>query len=111
LGSSAARNSVSPLRVSSVGSHPMPEDRPVHKLVCQLHGIHWHEVWDLFRSAFDAWVDDKAPRLGAALAFYTALSLAPLLVVVLAIAGLFYGQKAVEGQLVWQMQDMVGVEG
>lgn len=56
-------------------------------------------------------MNDKAPRLGAALAFYTALSLAPLLIVVLAVAGLAYGQEAVRGQLVWQIQDMVGREG
>src|ERR1051326_9022680 len=89
----------------------MPEERPVHQLVCQMHCIGFGQVWNLLRSAVSEWIDDKAPRLGAALAFYTALSLAPLLVVVLAIAGLAYGQKAVEGQLVWQIQDMVGVEG
>lgn len=89
----------------------MVQERPVHDFVLQLHGMGCRQCWDLLRSAFTEWVDDKAPRLGAALAFYTALSLAPLLVVVLAIAGLAYGQKAVEGQLVWQIQDMVGVEG
>jgi membrane protein len=89
----------------------MPKDRPIHEFVCHLRGIKCGQICELFRSAFTEWLDDKAPRLGAALAFYTALSLAPLLVVVLAIAGLFYGQKAVEGQLVWQMQDMIGVEG
>lgn len=89
----------------------MPQERQVREFLRQLHGIRCGGCWNLFRSAITEWVDDKAPRLGAALAFYTALSLAPLLVVVLAIAGLAYGHKAVEGQLVWQMQDMIGVEG
>jgi hypothetical protein len=53
------------------------------------------------------WIDDKAPRLGASLAFYTLLSLAPLLIVIVAVAALVYGQEAACGQLVWQMQDLV----
>jgi membrane protein len=58
-----------------------------------------------------AWNDDNIPRLGAALAFYTLLSLAPLLVVVVAIAGIAYGKQAAEGQLFWQIRDLVGPEG
>lgn len=87
------------------------EDRPAREVLRHLRSITCGECTQLIREAFSAWVDDKAPRLGAALAFYTALSLAPLLIVVLAVAGLAYGQKAVQGQLVWQIQDMVGHEG
>jgi membrane protein len=58
-----------------------------------------------------SWVEDKAPRLAAALTFYTLLSLAPLLVVVVAIAALAFGQKAAQGQLVWEIQGLVGAEG
>ena len=57
------------------------------------------------------WIDDKAPRPGASLAFYTLLSLAPLLIVIVAVAALVYGQEAACGQLVWQIQDLVGPEG
>src|SRR5262249_14200375 len=57
------------------------------------------------------WWKDNAPRLGAALAFYTLLSLAPLLVVVTAIAGLTFGKEAAEGQLVSEIQDLVGPRG
>jgi len=46
--------------------------------------------------------------MSAALAFYTALSLAPLLVVVIAVAGFFFGQQAAQGQIVWQIQGLVG---
>lgn len=93
----------------------MPDERQVkaiiHQLREQLHGITCNQCYELIRSSFTAWADDKAPRLGAALAFYTALSLAPLLVVVLAVAGIAYGQQAVQGRLVWQIRDLVGVEG
>jgi membrane protein len=67
--------------------------------------------WNLVKESFSEWANDKVPRLGAALAFYAALSLAPLLIIVLATAGLFYGQAAVQGQIVWQIQDLVGGEG
>ena len=57
------------------------------------------------------WIDDRAPRLGASLAFYTLLSLAPLLIVVVAVAAVLYGQKAAQGQLVWEIQGLVGADG
>jgi len=87
------------------------DNRPAREILRQIRSMGCGECWLLIRAALSAWIDDKAPRLGAALAFYTALSLAPLLIVVLAVAGLAYGQKAVQGQLVWQIQDMVGAEG
>uniref|UniRef100_Q022Z6 Ribonuclease BN n=1 Tax=Solibacter usitatus (strain Ellin6076) TaxID=234267 RepID=Q022Z6_SOLUE len=57
------------------------------------------------------WHRDRAPRMGAALAYYITLSLAPTLVIVLAIAGLAFGAKAAQGRLVWQIQGLVGHEG
>ncbi len=89
----------------------MRGDSPLKDLLCQLRALRCGECWDIANMAFTEWLNDKAPRLGAALAFYTALSLAPLLVVVLAVAGLAYGQQAVRGQLVWQIQDFVGKDG
>jgi membrane protein len=73
--------------------------------------VTFRQCWDLVRESFSEWSNDKVPRLGAALAFYTALSLAPLLVVVLATAGLFYGAAAVQGEIVWEIQSLVGREG
>jgi membrane protein len=57
------------------------------------------------------WNRHNAPRLGAALAYYTILSLAPLLVVVVAIAGFVFGQQAAEGQIGWQIREFVGPTG
>jgi membrane protein len=67
--------------------------------------------WILLRNSFIEWLEDKAPRLGAALAYYTAFSLSPLLVIVIAMAGLVFGQEAAEGQIIAQMQSLVGQDG
>lgn len=65
----------------------------------------------LFRDATAEFFSKDAARLGAALAFYTMFSLAPLLVVVIAVAGAFFGPDATRGQIAWQVQDLVGREG
>jgi membrane protein len=54
---------------------------------------------------------DQCPRLGAALAYYTALSIAPLLILLIAVVGLVFGKEAASGQLYWQINDMVGPDG
>ena len=69
------------------------------------------EVGPLLRVTVQYWYRDRAPRLGAALAFYMALSLAPTLVIVLAIAGFAFSAQAAQGGLLWQIQRMVGPEG
>ncbi len=65
----------------------------------------------LVRATSQNWLDDRAPRLGAALSYYMALSLAPTLVILLAIAGLAFGAKAAEGRLIFEIQGLVGQEG
>lgn len=57
---------------------------------------------------FDHWSRDDAPRLAASLAYYTILSSAPLLVISIAMADRVFGQKAVQGQLAWEIQTLVG---
>src|SRR3984893_10060737 len=69
------------------------------------------ELWALLKETINAWSDDNVPRLGASLAFYTLLSMAPLLVVVIAIAAIVYGKQAAQGQLFWQIRDLVGPNG
>ncbi|KQQ96184.1 ribonuclease BN [Massilia sp. Leaf139] len=65
----------------------------------------------MFLAAANAWVDDYAPSMGAALSYYTLFSLAPLLVLVIAIAGMVFGQDAAEGAIVAQLQGIMGQEG
>jgi membrane protein len=64
----------------------------------------------LLRESASNWSDDNAQRLSASLAFYTLLSLAPLLVVIVAVAALAFGRKAAEGQLAWEIQGTVGID-
>ncbi len=68
------------------------------------------EGWRLLRDTYQEWSDDKVPRLAAALSYYTIFSLAPLLIVVIAVAGLVFGDEAVRGQLDNQIRGLVGAE-
>jgi membrane protein len=68
-------------------------------------------IFRLFKKAVKAWVDDFAPSMGAAISYYTVFSLAPLLVIVIAIAGAVFGREAVEGQIVSQISGLIGREG
>src|SRR5947209_15274093 len=65
----------------------------------------------LFKQTYAEWNSHDAPTMGAALAYYTVLSLAPLLVVAVSIAGMVYGQKAATGEIVYQVRDLVGPGG
>lgn len=65
-------------------------------------------IFDLLRQTLNEFNADKAPRLAAALAYYTVFSLAPFLIVVIAVAGVFLGQEAVEGELAAQIEGTVG---
>jgi len=69
------------------------------------------QVWDLIRKSVIAWVDDYAPSMGAALAYYTLFSLAPLLIIAIAVAGLFFGEEAARGEIVEQIQGLIGRDG
>ena len=66
------------------------------------------EYWSLGMASVRAWNDDYAPSMGAALAYYTAFSLAPLLIIVIAIAGLVFEQEAARGEIVAQLTGLVG---
>src|SRR5580704_11900083 len=65
-------------------------------------------VWAVIREAGESWLDDRAPRIAAALAFFTALSLAPLLVIALVIAGAAYGAEAARGEVAGKLAALVG---
>lgn len=69
------------------------------------------QVWLLFKEAYQEYAEDKVPRLGAALAFYTVLSLVPLLIIAIAIAGAVFGPEAAQGEIVRQFDDLVGRQG
>lgn len=66
------------------------------------------KIWSILRETYAAIMADRVSRLGAALAFYMTFSLAPLLLVVVAIAGLVFGRQAAQGQLFIEMQSVIG---
>jgi membrane protein len=68
-------------------------------------------VWNLGRDSIDGWMRHQVARTGAALAFYTVFSLAPVLILSIAIAGLFFGEKAARGEIVEQIRGLIGATG
>lgn len=74
-------------------------------------GMNLKQLGELIRKSAVAWIDDYAPSMGAALAYYTLLSAAPLLIITIAVAGLFFGQEAAQGEIVAQIQGLIGREG
>ena len=67
-------------------------------------------MWGLIKSATQSWVDDSASSMGAALAYYTLFSLAPLLLIVIALAGLGFGPDAARGEILGQLRELMGAE-
>lgn len=73
--------------------------------------MNFRAIWQLFQETFQEWSNDKASRLAAALAYYTIFSIAPLLIIVIAIAGAVFGEEAARGEIVSQIQSLVGRDG
>jgi membrane protein len=72
--------------------------------------MHVKDAWATVKETASDWSDDNASRLAAALAYYSLLSLAPLLVIVIAVAGLFYGPDAARGKIAGELGAVVGGE-
>jgi membrane protein len=68
-------------------------------------------IWELIRRAASKWSSDDCLALGAALAYYTVFSLAPVLVIVIAVAGGLFGREAAQGEIVAQIRGLVGEDG
>lgn len=74
--------------------------------------MNWlNNTWAILSEAASDWVEDNAARMGAALAFYSVLSLAPLLLIALALASLVFDEAEARTQLLTQMSQLVGKEG
>jgi len=68
-------------------------------------------ILTIFGTALTAWWNDDVPRLGASLAYYTLFAIAPVLLVATAIAGMVFGAEAVRGEIVGQLDQLIGLEG
>jgi len=75
---------------------------------------HWytafqpHTLWDLVKQTVSDWSRDRAPRLGAALAYYMVFSIVPLLIIIIAIIGLVFGQEAAQASIMQQIAAVLG---
>jgi membrane protein len=68
-------------------------------------------VWPLVKMSVVSWRQDHASSMGAALAYYTLFSIAPVLIIVIAVAGFFFGPEAARGEIVTQLRGLLGDDG
>ncbi|MDB5867790.1 MAG: ribonuclease [Polaromonas sp.] len=73
--------------------------------------MQFNHFYQIAKKSVNAWIDDYAPSMGAAISYYTVFSIAPLLIIVIAVAGFVWGREAVQGQLVGQLSGLLGQEG
>ena len=66
------------------------------------------QLWPVFKAAAADWSRDRAPRLGAALAYYTIFSMVPLLIVIIGVIGLVFGQEAAQSAIMGQISNLIG---
>ncbi len=71
----------------------------------------WTDIKVLLSESFGEWSRQKGSRLGASLAFYTLLSVTPLLLIAVSIGGLVFGRQIAESQIVQQIQQLIGPQG
>src|SRR5215207_1249297 len=67
-------------------------------------------LFAVLKETYSDWSEDKATRLAAALAYYTAFSIAPLLLISISVAGLVFGREAAQGQVFAQLQGLLGAD-
>ena len=73
--------------------------------------MHFKDFYKLVKKSVNAWIDDYAPSMGAAISYYTVFSIAPLMIIVIAVAGFVWGREAVQGEIVGQLSGMIGKQG
>ncbi len=73
--------------------------------------MYLRRLGSVLSKAGNAWMDDHAQSMGAALSYYTVFSIAPLLLIAISVAGLVFGQDAAQGAVVDQLQGLIGQNG
>jgi membrane protein len=71
-------------------------------------GSRFKQYWSVSKAAASQWSKDRAPRLGAALAYYTTFSMVPLLIVIIGIIGLVFGEETAQSAIIDQIRNLVG---
>jgi membrane protein len=70
-----------------------------------------NSAWDFLAETYREWSQDRAVTLGAALAFYTTFSMAPLLIIVIAIFGVLIGEETVQAEILRRVNELIGPQG
>src|SRR5437016_3404529 len=78
---------------------------------CETRAMDPRQAWRLARRAVEAWTQDYAPSMGAALSYYALFSIAPLLLIVIGVAGLFFGEEAARGEIYGEIAALIGPDG
>jgi membrane protein len=68
-------------------------------------------IREIFRETLSRWIQDNAPHLAAAIAFYTVFSIAPIIILIISVTGLVFGEHAARGEIVNQIQNWTGPNG
>src|SRR5687768_7800745 len=68
-------------------------------------------LFGFLKEVIESWIEDRGPKMAAALAYYTAFAVAPLLLIAIAVAGLLFGREAARGEVVDQIAGLVGRSG
>jgi len=112
IGNEAAEKSHSPAlerRETRSLAEANPMDRIAGK---EVHGhFDIRSIYTLLKTSASRWIDDFAPSMGAALSYYTVFSIAPLLVIAIAVAALVFGQSAAQHEILDQIRGLLGPEG
>ena len=75
-------------------------------------GLTWlRRMYAVLLDSVKSWVDHRGASKGAALAFYTLFSMTPILIVAIAVAGYFFGAEAAQGEIIAELQGLVGRNG
>ena len=69
---------------------------------------HIIDTWTIIKKTMESFIDDEALKFSASLSYYTIFSIAPLIIIVISVAGLLFGQDAVEGRVYYQIKSLIG---
>lgn len=86
------------------------KDEPRGSETTKKHKLTWRVIWEILKNSFEGFGDHKVTKLSGSLAYYTVFSMAPLLVVVISLCGLFLGEEAARGQIYSQLSGFIGAD-
>lgn len=75
-----------------------------------LSNISWKDTWQILKNTFNGFTNDRALKLSASLSYYTVFSIAPLLLLVISLAGFFLGEDAIRGHIFHEINGLIGNE-